>query len=58
LYLKKLKSILKIPDTAYCTGDGTKWSEIEKTLAIQFPEDYKAFINIYGTGRISDFAYI
>lgn len=34
------------------------WSNIEAALATSLPEDYKEFINLFGTGKIDNFLWI
>ena len=58
VYLKKLKSILRVPQTVYSTGDSFSWARTEKEHGISFPAEYKEFISTYGTGSIDDFIWI
>jgi len=47
-----ITSILQYPTTAYAaSGD---WSLIESTIGLKLPEDYKQFIEKYGSGKICD----
>jgi hypothetical protein len=34
------------------------WSKIEAQLATSLPEDYKEFVDLYGTGKIDNFLWI
>lgn len=34
------------------------WQQVEATLGLKLPDDYKQLISQYGTGRFSDFLYI
>jgi hypothetical protein len=53
-----LKTILPQPKNPSETTIDNNWPEIESKLGIQLPEDYKSYINYYGTGRISNFLWI
>lgn len=37
---------------------GGDWQQVEATLELKLPNDYKQLISQYGTGRFSDFLYI
>lgn len=50
--LNKIAPPPKVPNEAQ--GD---WEQIEKTLGLTLPNDYKTLISEYGTGRFSDFLY-
>lgn len=39
-------------------NDDNDWDTIEKEMKIQFPNDYKKFIDLYGEGAINDFLWI
>lgn len=54
--LDRLQSVLKPPVNPSNTGNG--WSELEDALGVSLPQDYKDFINIYGTGGIDQFIWI
>ena len=58
IYLEKLKSILRVPQTVYSAGDNLSWAQTEKENDISFPPEYKEFISTYGTGSIDDFIWI
>ncbi len=34
------------------------WREVERTIGTVLPEDYKAFINAYGSGRINNLLWV
>ena len=55
---ERLKSLLTIPDNAINTGDTMQWIETEKKLGIKLPNDYKEFIDTYGTGIIANFLIV
>lgn len=58
MYLDVLKKVLFPPSEPHVIGNDQGWSEFENKLGIILPEDYKRFINIYGTGGIDDFIWI
>lgn len=51
-FLKKVAPPPNIPDEAH--GD---WQQVEATIGLGLPNDYKDLISEYGTGRFSDFIY-
>lgn len=53
--LEKLHSLLPAPPSVEQVGD---WIKIEKEYGIQLPDDYKAFIEAYGSGSIDNFLWI
>lgn len=53
--LDVLKAILPTPGDPY-EADGD-WSDIEYAIQTPLPEDYKAFIATYGSGRIFDVGF-
>lgn len=57
-YLKLLEIVLVKPDIVYKTGSKEMWSSFEKDTKIILPDDYKEFIQRYGTGGIGDFLWI
>lgn len=44
------------PPSVVPVNDG--WSLVEKEVGFSLPNDYKEFINAYGTGCISDFIWV
>ena len=52
-----LLAVLAPPPHPRETG-GAPWPEIERRLSTALPEDYKRFIETYGTGRIGDFLVV
>lgn len=56
--VSKLKSILEVPAEVFNTGNGTMWDVVEKKLGLMLPDDYKEFIDAYGTGGIGNFIWI
>jgi hypothetical protein len=56
--LGRLRAVLPPPSRPNETGGGASWSEIERRIGTALPADYKAFIAVYGTGRVDDFLVI
>jgi hypothetical protein len=56
--MESLHTILALPPHPVESGAKDKWSRIERNLGIRLPEDYKSFINQYGTGSIADFIWV
>nr|WP_317356409.1 SMI1/KNR4 family protein [uncultured Tyzzerella sp.] len=56
-YFELLKKILPIPKNVYDTGNYDDWLKFEKKLGIILPNDYKDFIETYGTGSINNFIW-
>jgi hypothetical protein len=54
--VKELCAILSFPDSPV-ENDGA-WQKIEDELGISFPDDYKQFIDIFGTAYIGNFIYV
>lgn len=51
--LQSLKTIAPPPNVPNeAQGD---WEQVESTIGLTLPEDYKNLITEYGTGRFSDF---
>jgi hypothetical protein len=50
--LQKLLSILPPPDHPVDSGSAERWPDVERQIGTVLPEDYKAFIDTYGTGII------
>lgn len=47
------------PPIAPTETTGTEnWSSVEASLGTRVPEDYKGFIDVYGTGVIGDFLWV
>lgn len=55
MYLNKLEKIIKSNTNLADQYTKEEWEEIELTLGIKLPTDYKKFINRYGVGSINDF---
>jgi hypothetical protein len=48
--IERLKSIVPPPQNPVETGSPDAWAEVERGLGTELPQDYKDFINAYGTG--------
>jgi hypothetical protein len=53
-----IEEFLPKPSNPIETGNPDKWGEIEKCCKTLLPEDYKRFINKYGSGQIGGFINI
>jgi hypothetical protein len=51
-YIEELQKILPLPRKSLETGNSEDWDRVEMKLGLTLPEDYKEFINIYGTSYI------
>ncbi len=57
--MKSLSNILAPPDLVIEGGKKAEdWNLIEQHLGTNLPQDYKVFINQYGTGCIGDFIWV
>ncbi|REJ98518.1 MAG: SMI1/KNR4 family protein [Planctomycetota bacterium] len=53
---KRLTDLLPPPESPIeTTGD---WEEVERRLGTPLPQDYKAFIEMYGTGHLCNLFYV
>lgn len=57
-YLEKLQKILLPGNQVFETGSQNDWEQPEGKLNIKLPDDYKKYINIYGSGVIDDFLWV
>ena len=49
-----LKTIAKfLPPPAAPRGLDRTWGAVEREIGLSLPDDYKAFIDVYGTGQVS-----
>jgi hypothetical protein len=53
--LEKLIQIAPPPDSPLCAGSPEVWPEIEAKLGTRLPDDYKAYVNRYGSGGFYNF---
>ena len=56
--LENLKRVLGPPEHPANTGNEEAWSGVESRLGVRLPDDYKAFVSMYGSGVIDDFLYV
>ncbi|WP_250655561.1 SMI1/KNR4 family protein [Alkalimarinus coralli] len=56
--ITKLKQLLTPPSCSLEVPSDPLWSEIEKKLGIQLPNDYKEFVSSYGSGSVDDFLWV
>lgn len=57
-YLQKLFEILKPKSKVFDTGNEAGWKQLELSMNIVFPIDYKEYIKTYGTGCIDNFLWV
>jgi len=56
--LERLRALAPPPDKPLEAGAADQWPTIEAQLGTALPEDYKAFTNLYGSGKFDDFLYL
>ncbi|MBA3947648.1 MAG: SMI1/KNR4 family protein [Herpetosiphonaceae bacterium] len=56
--LDALKQRVAPPVAPLETGSPEQWAAAEAQLGVQFPDDYKALVDTYGTGGFNDFLYV
>ncbi len=56
--LERLREIAPPPGEPLEAGDPRRWPEVEAALGTALPDDYKAFIELYGSGKFDDFLYL
>src|SRR5690242_11725589 len=52
-YMEELEKLLLVPESPL--GTQGEWSSVEAHLGVELPDDYKAFISKYGSGRAAGF---
>jgi hypothetical protein len=52
-----LIELLGLPSTTIDTGSLDQWSSIERPINLTIPDDFKQYINTFGTGKLADFIY-
>ena len=57
MQIDDLKAILPVPPSTVETHSRT-WSAVEQEIGTRLPDDFKAFIELYGSGRISEFIWV
>lgn len=53
-----LMQVLPKPKEAVEVGRPEEWAAVEGVLGVALPSDYKAYIDIFGTGLICNFIYV
>ncbi len=56
--IENLVEIMSPPTNPVEVGNKKEWINIERKMRISFPDDYKEFISIYGTGCIGKFLWV
>lgn len=52
-----LTKIVPPPGHPEFNGRPEDWGDVERTLGMELPDDYKKLVNIYGTGGFFEFIY-
>lgn len=52
---KQLRKLAPPPLEPVATATPEQWQELEHSLGLALPQDYKQFVNTYGNGRFADF---
>jgi len=56
--LERLRAIAPPPAEPLEAGEPERWAEVEAALGTALPGDYKAFIELYGSGKFDDLLYL
>lgn len=56
--LGELCTIVSPPHSPFESGRDEDWSKIEIELGTRLPDDYKKFIDLFGTGNLGNYFYI
>lgn len=56
--MKNLASLMPVPIKPVNAGDATGWERVEYMVGTVLPDDYKEFVNTYGSGMIGGFVII
>jgi hypothetical protein len=56
--VEDLISLAPPPERRVDAGSLSQWTEVEHTLGIVLPDDYKLITNVYGTGDFNDLFYL
>jgi hypothetical protein len=54
-YLDRLMELVPPPKEPMCAGSPEQWFSVEQKLGTTLPDDYKIFINKYGSGGFYGF---
>jgi hypothetical protein len=56
--IENLEKVIRFSGPAIYSDRGKNWQEVQTTLGVLFPGDYKAFISRYGSGCLGEFIWI
>jgi hypothetical protein len=56
--LERLRRLLAPPASPVEAARSDRWAEVEAALGTGLPSDFKAFTEVYGSGKIDDFLYL
>lgn len=56
--IDELIAVMTTPDVPFEAPSTDGWASVEARLGTSLPEDYKKFINLYGSGKIANFLWI
>lgn len=56
--LERLRLLLPPPADPVEPGRPDGWAEVERALGTGLPSDFKAFTEVYGSGKVDDFLYL
>jgi hypothetical protein len=56
--LEQLRQLLPPPADPVEPGRPDSWAEVEGALGTELPGDFKAFTELYGSGKVDDFLYL
>jgi hypothetical protein len=56
--LEQLRRLLPPPDQPLEAAPPDGWAEVEAALGTGLPDDFKAFTQLYGSGKVDDFLYL
>ncbi|ALC89081.1 hypothetical protein AM500_04190 [Bacillus sp. FJAT-18017] len=55
---ERLLNVLIPPAVPVNAGTDSEWKHVETRLGTRLPDDYKSFIEMYGTGSIDNFLWV
>ncbi|SFH72223.1 hypothetical protein SAMN04515618_102128 [Collimonas sp. OK307] len=56
--IKELTAVLQPPEVPIEAPSSGGWSEVERRLKTALPQDYKDYVEIFGSGAVSNFLWI